>query len=665
MEHEHPSDVVDIPGFRIKRRIGRGGMATVYLATQRELGRTVALKVLLPERMPDTEAVARFEQETRTIAQLSHPHIVSIHEVGRTDDGYLYYSMPFLPRGDLASRSRHGQPCDVMTVMRALLGALAYAHEQGVIHRDVKPANIMFDAHDQPQLTDFGIALNTREELHVTRVGATVGSSGYMSPEQARGLPADNRSDLYSAGVVFYELLTGDLPYHGPDALSVAIAHAEDPVPSLPARLNVWQEAIDGALAKQPEDRFSSAAQMLAALETAAQRAGDEDQGGHRLRQWWRGFWYRYRRGTLYGGVALLAILAAIVLLVVLSQNRVEPYPSAAPIASLAKASTTAPSAPMLSADQLDQLLASGNTKLHAGALVEPAGRSAADDFQRVLKNYPSNPEALSGINAVLNAFAKRIEHALDSGDTQQTLQLYQQAQTLASRGGVREQLFWPAFVDQVDAAVARTLKRSAHDSDQQRADLQKLATTFHQPLPPRAPPATPARGLQIGAALRDGNGPAMVVVSLAAGHAYAVGRHEITRSQYADFIKASRRPASSCRKLGNVFSALGRLSWQDPGFKQGDSAPAVCISWHDARAYLGWLSQTSGERYRLPTESEWNAAQKLTGKLAPTYRARIQNWLLCTGNCSRVSYRGNIEHGSSRPDTGYTSVGLRVLREI
>lgn len=665
MLRDSANDTVDVPGYRIERCIGRGGMAAVFLATQLDLGRTVALKVLAPERTPDAEAVARFEQEARTIAQLNHPHIVSIHEVGSTSDGRLYYSMPFLTRGDLASRSRYAHTGHIMTVMRALLGALAYAHEQGIIHRDVKPANVLFDDHDQPQLADFGIALNTREDLRVTRAGATVGSSGYMSPEQARGLHADGRSDLYSAGVMLYELLTGDMPYDGPDALSVALAHAEDPIPPLPERLDAWQDVIDGALAKNPDDRFDSAADMLAALETAARRADDEEQGGYRVRRWWRNFRYRYQHGVVLGSVTLLAIIAVIATLVLLRHDaRMTPARQVRASAPIAPPAITPP--PMLSTDQLDRLLANGNAQLHAGALVEPTSHNAAEDFLRILQTYPDNPEALSGIQAVLDALAVRVDHALGSGDVEQTMQLYQQAQDLANHGDIREQAFWPAFVDHVDAAVAYTLKHAARKTPQQLAALQQLATAFHQPLPadaPRERASTPA--LHVGSRLHDDGGPALVVVSMRAGHAYAIGTHEITRAQYARFVHASRRAPSVCRKLGNIFSVVHQWTWRDPGFKQADDAPAVCISWHDARAYLGWLSQSSGERYRLPTRSEWEAARRLRGDTAPRYPAHIQDWLLCAGRCDSVNYRGNIDHGSSKPDAAYTSVGLRVVREI
>ncbi|MGH8163190.1 MAG: serine/threonine-protein kinase, partial [Rhodanobacteraceae bacterium] len=218
MSSSKPVADFEIPGHRLVRPLGKGGMATVYLAIQASLGRPVAVKIL---QAPTDEAITRFEQEARTIARLQHPHIVAIYEVGRTSDGQLYYSMPYLPNGDLSKMDLRDSPARVAAVLRALLGALAHAHQHGIVHRDVKPENVLFDQHRRALLTDFGIA-RASESLRVTREGATLGSSGYMSPEQARGQDIDGRSDLYSVGVMAYELLTGDLPFRGADALSTA-----------------------------------------------------------------------------------------------------------------------------------------------------------------------------------------------------------------------------------------------------------------------------------------------------------------------------------------------------------------------------------------------------------------------------------------------------------
>jgi formylglycine-generating enzyme required for sulfatase activity len=267
MNDSRNDDTPHIPGYDISRRLGRGGMADVYLALQSSLSRPVAIKVLAAERTQGEETVTRFEQEARTIARLDHPNIVSIFDVGRTDDGRLYYVMPYLPNGDLSTRDLREDEAGVVEILRALLHALGYAHKLGIVHRDVKPENVLFDKLDRPLLADFGIALASADFARVTREGSTIGSSGYMSPEQSRGFAIDGRSDLYSLGVVAYEMLSGELPYKGPDTLAVALAHVEQPIPRLPPRRRRWQAFIDKALAKSPDERFQSAEQMEAALD--------------------------------------------------------------------------------------------------------------------------------------------------------------------------------------------------------------------------------------------------------------------------------------------------------------------------------------------------------------------------------------------------------------
>ena len=268
----------EIDGYRIVRRLGLGGMATVYLGIQRSLGRPVAIKVLATDHTQSEELVKRFEHEARTIARLDHPHIVSIFDVGRTSNGQIYYTMPYLPNGDLAGRNLRDDQARALDVIRSMADALGYAHEQGIVHRDVKPENVLFDKLDRPLLADFGIALSDTHQPRVTREGATIGSSGYMSPEQARSQPLDGRSDIYSLGVLCYELLTGEMPFRGPDTLSVALAHIENPVPRLPAARRIWQPFVDKAMAKRPEARFQN-------CRGSARRARCDPEPHHRAAQ--------------------------------------------------------------------------------------------------------------------------------------------------------------------------------------------------------------------------------------------------------------------------------------------------------------------------------------------------------------------------------------------
>lgn len=257
--HATRDEMPQVAGHRLLRVIGHGGMSTVYLAEQVSLGRKVALKVMLPEALADEVSRSRFEHEARTIARLQHPHIVGIHEVGRTEDGLPFYSMPHLPRGHLAQRDLRGDQPRVAAILRDLLDALDYAHVRGVVHRDVKAENVLFDENERPLLADFGIALRRGGNPRLTSAGLAVGSTAYMPPEQARGLEVDRRADLYSLGVLGWEMLTGRLPYCASDALTMALKHVQDPIPRLPGVLRHWQPLFDAALAKRPEDRPASA----------------------------------------------------------------------------------------------------------------------------------------------------------------------------------------------------------------------------------------------------------------------------------------------------------------------------------------------------------------------------------------------------------------------
>ncbi|MCB1568837.1 MAG: protein kinase [Xanthomonadales bacterium] len=260
----------DIPGHRVLRLLGRGGMSYVYLGIQESLDRQVAIKVISPLALQDDITLQRFEREARTIAKLQHPGIVGIHTVGRADMGLLFYAMPYLSRGDLSKRDLRDDEVQIIGVLRALLAALDYAHSQGIVHRDVKPANVLFDHDDRPLLTDFGIAISKRDRSRMTGAGNAMGSWAYMAPEQARGERVDGRADVYSVGVLTYEMLTGSLPFHDEDSMALALMHALDPVPQLPASKAHWQALIDRAMAKQPDGRFASARDMLTALDRIA-----------------------------------------------------------------------------------------------------------------------------------------------------------------------------------------------------------------------------------------------------------------------------------------------------------------------------------------------------------------------------------------------------------
>lgn len=256
-----------IPGYDIDGEIGEGAMASVYLATQRSLERKVALKVMAAALAADPSFCERFLREGKTLARLSHPHTVTIHDIGNV--GELYYmAMEYLPNGTLKERIAAGlTPEQGLVYIRQIASALGYAHAQGLVHRDVKPANILFRADGTAVLSDFGIAKSLDDRTQFTQAGFAVGTPSYMSPEQARGQEIDGRADLYALGVVLYEILVGQLPYRGTDALSTALAHLTEPLPELPLHHGRYQEVLKKLLAKDPAQRFPDATALLLALD--------------------------------------------------------------------------------------------------------------------------------------------------------------------------------------------------------------------------------------------------------------------------------------------------------------------------------------------------------------------------------------------------------------
>ena len=255
--------------YRIIALLGRGGMADVYRAEDERLGREVALKALPPEFARDPERIERFEREVRAAARLNHPNIVTVHEFGQ-GEGLHFYTMTLMPGGDLKARIRANPngmpPAEARAVAAAVARALDYAHRRGYAHRDVKPENILFGEEGTPQLTDFGIARAMESGTRMTATGMSIGSPHYMSPEQAQGLEVDGRSDLYSLGVVLYEMLTGRLPFDAPNTFAVGLSHIKDPAPELPRELAAWQPTLDRLLAKSPEDRYASARDLAEVL---------------------------------------------------------------------------------------------------------------------------------------------------------------------------------------------------------------------------------------------------------------------------------------------------------------------------------------------------------------------------------------------------------------
>lgn len=257
---------MDFPGYRIKSEIGKGGMATVYLAIQESLHRLVALKVMEPALAANESFAERFLKEGRIIARLDHSQIITVYDFG-TYKNNLYLSMEYLPGGTLEQKIREGLLLEqVLDIIQIIAKALGYAHSQGVLHRDIKPQNILFRKDGSPVLTDFGIARFIDDTAQLTAPGFTVGSPLYMSPERIMGKKVDARSDLYSLGIVFYQMLTARLPYQADNSIGVALKQCSAPVPVLPRHLLRFQPLLEKLLAKNPQDRFANGDEFLREL---------------------------------------------------------------------------------------------------------------------------------------------------------------------------------------------------------------------------------------------------------------------------------------------------------------------------------------------------------------------------------------------------------------
>jgi hypothetical protein len=454
------TDNVQVPGYKLLQKIGEGGMATVYLAMQESLDREVALKIMSPVLAANETFREQFLKEGRIAAKLTHPHLMTVHDIG-SENGIYYLASEYLPAGTLRDRMQRLNVAEILEVVRDVASGLSYAHEMGFVHRDVKPGNIMFRSNGSAVLADFGIAKAIKSVSAATMAGNAIGTPDYMSPEQAQATPVDGRSDLYSLGAVLFECLSGRKPYQAGDAYAVALMHVTDPVPKLPEKLAWLQPLIDGMMAKQPDQRFATGDEFIAACDrlltanpqmdaamrearTARKRASMPSMAAAKVPQ----ASATGNRKVLWMGIAAAA---AIVLGVGgwMFAHRTPGPAGAVPTATAASSSTTlaAPTAPppappddqaaidaKLSGLDLPTLLARGDEyfaygKKNGGEKMGfPPGDNAIDLFRAALKRNPGNAHASSSLREIGAFYADGAQTAYKNG-------LYTGADVLVEEG--------------------------------------------------------------------------------------------------------------------------------------------------------------------------------------------------------------------------------------
>ncbi|MCA0893691.1 bifunctional serine/threonine-protein kinase/formylglycine-generating enzyme family protein [Microbulbifer agarilyticus] len=680
---------LEIPGYQILKKINQGGMSTVYLATQRSMGRQVALKVMSPVLNADPIFSERFQREANIVGQLSHPNIVAIHDIGRYRS-LNYIAMDYLPGGSVADALTKGaiEPLDALHITRQIAMALDHASNKGYVHRDLKPENILFREDGSAILTDFGVARAVARTTRMTNTGMVVGTPHYMSPEQARGAAVDGRADLYSLGVVFYEMLTSAVPFQAEEAVAIAIKHLTDPIPRLPARHTLYQGLIDRFLAKDPEQRFQRGLdvvdaidQLLAALDgkspapttkmnntsvrvssllrallltlygtlsdrivAAWARFRDkpvhqenpraEQQTIMRIRQVVEQAAPIKRRPKMFLGLLAVSFTLVWVLFSLFSnkfqwQTDSGLVNEAVDITSqiLLPENNGAPQTGQAAADlpTLSSDLLPGNSTLQepdagqAGPVLRDTPAPAA--IAEAAPNTTAAKPDTAGAGNIATAEEPNTAAAISNTDAAATPREPEAAappptyalKVSPTPGDARVRIMniVPRYTPGISLEPGRydvEVSKPGFSTVRRWVEIDSANVNLAVQLERKY-----FAGRSFQSPLKDGGrGPEMVVISPGAftmgnnarpftspehkitiQRPYAIGAHEVTFNDYDRYAKAS-----------------GRSLPGDQGWGRG-TRPVINVSWVEAQRYAKWLSEQSGQKYRLASEAEWEFAAR------------------------------------------------------
>ncbi|MFC3195518.1 protein kinase [Marinicella sediminis] len=634
---------LSIPDHTILDKIGEGGMSAVYLGRQISLQRKVAIKVLKKLVMDDKSLAERFVDEAKTVALLDHPHIISIYEAKKLPSGLAYFTMPYLTHGDLGeiicTNSDH-----LIELLCQICDGLSHAHKHGVIHRDLKPENVLFDQFGRIKIADFGIAISKKAKRK-TKETQLLGSAHYMSPEQIQSKEIDHRSDIYSLGCIIYEKLTGDHVYTAGNDFSILMSHINKPVPELPKALAVWQPIINQCLAKDPEDRYQSVEALKDALLEIRYNKTKQHQPIKAAPAWLTTL---KKPAVAMGALATLAVLIMAVLWLSSSGTPPEEPVNGNLAAAVAAAADQQPEdepeetpvddAPLeltigvidtagegdedaelvdltgnLDNEQINEMslevtLAEAQELLSKYRLTKPKGDNAADKFQQILLEYPDHAEAQKGLNQVGVYYFRLIESKLKDQETADALKHTRSLVSYINEYNIDRSLF-ERQVSEVMSTTDQLVTQAVNNrrKNQRAEDYLAMAALLlpdyeyisqlrqnYQAIPYKGQRTAGPRGHQL--------------VFMPAGSSgnlndFQVMQSEVTVAQFKAFA-GEQFADEKCHHFDK--QPFFKKTWLKPPFDQADTHPVVCVSFNNARAYAEWLSQQTGDRYRLPTAQEW-----------------------------------------------------------
>lgn len=574
---------MQIPGYTIIKKINAGGMATVFIATQHSVGRTVALKIMKPAFDKDPEFHQRFQREATIIGQLSHPNIIPIYDIGR-HEGLNYISMEFLPKGSLDEKIKRGISLDqIIKITCGIAAALDQAHSKGYIHRDIKPENILFREDESLVLTDFGIARTIKSKANMTQVGTVIGTPYYMSPEQAKGEASDGRSDLYSLGVVLYEMLTGEKLFHADSSLAISVKHIQEQPPELPPELSNLQTLMDKLLAKKPEQRFQTARELIEALTAFSLEKNVSPLTAHNdnffiklaavLKQ--DAHYLRNKSAQLFAK----------------KQERAEtivPTDSALTMDGINTQISTRFSAAfsqqeLASTVDRNQLKRFGIYAAIFSALAVALWQLTLDDKK------PSAREQWASITQQNNAEAEMALIPLVVNPIPKNARV----RILNIRDKYISGLELPQGVYHLEIShPGYVTKKKWVRLNAQNSIIDIALQKNNQPLSSDNLPLPEMVLIKAGTFVM-GNPNTSNVRQATIEQDFFIGRTEITFNEYDFFAVETNRALPD-----------------DSGWGRGER-PAINVSWDDAIAYINWLNKTTSKVYRLPTAAEWEYAAR------------------------------------------------------